>query len=242
MRFKLGRKAVKTDPRTLRLENYLSTSLVPPASMDWTKGITSWGMMDNDTYGCCVIAGVGHAVQVWSANDASEITEPDKQILEQYGYWCGFNPNDAAATDNGCIELDVLNRWKKYTFCGKQLKAFVSVAPSNMTGIKNAIALFGGVFIGLSVPNYVMNSLTTAGSTWGIQPDDGIAGGHCVYVVGYDASTLTFISWGGVYKMTWAFWNKYVDECYCLLGQNWVEGKSPTGLNLTQLEADLAAI
>jgi len=31
---------------------------------DWTKGITEWGMMMNDTLGDCTIAGVGHAVQV----------------------------------------------------------------------------------------------------------------------------------------------------------------------------------
>ena len=239
---KLGRKEIRTDPRTLKIEKYLAEGIVPPASEDWTKGVTSWGMMENDTYGCCCIAGAGHAIQVWSLNDEKEITLPDKDILEQYGYWCGFNPSNPSETDNGCIELEVLNHWKKYTFNGKKLKAFATVSVSNQTEIKNSIALFGGIYIGLNVPNYVMNTLTTPGSTWNIEPNDGTAGGHCVYVCGYDSATLTFISWGSVYKMTWGFWKTYVDEAYCLLGADWVQSKSPNGLDLAQLEADLATL
>lgn len=240
---KLGRKAVKQDSRTLKLGKYLSPALVPPASVDWTKGVTSWGMMLNDTLGDCTIAGAGHAIQVWSLNDTKEITLPDSDILEQYEDWCGYNPADPS-TDQGGIELDVLNRWKKYSMCGKHLKAFATVNVSNFTEVKNAIALLGGVYIGLNVSNYVMNNETAPGSTWDVVPNDGgIDGGHCVFVCGYDATTLTFISWGSVYKMTYAFWTKYVDEAYALLGLSWVgEGKSPTGLNLTQLEADLAQL
>src|ERR1039458_8652990 len=178
---KLGRKAVKYDPRTLKLGNYLAPALVPPASVDWSKGVTSWGMMLNDQLGDCTIAGVGHAIQVWSLNDAKEITLPDSDILEQYGYWCGYNPNDPS-TDQGGIEIDVLNRWKKYTMCGKQLKAYAAVNITNVTEIKNSIALFGGIYIGFNVSNYVMNNETAPGSTWDVVSNDGgIDGGHCVY-------------------------------------------------------------
>jgi hypothetical protein len=65
---KLGRKAIKTDTRTLALGKYLKPSLpAPPPSKDWTRGITAWSMMLNDKLGCCTIAGIGHAIQVWSA-------------------------------------------------------------------------------------------------------------------------------------------------------------------------------
>ena len=38
---KLGRKAIKTDTRTLMLGNYLTPAL--PIAVDWTKKIDSWG-------------------------------------------------------------------------------------------------------------------------------------------------------------------------------------------------------
>src|SRR5215471_10150806 len=70
-KMKLGRKAVKTDTRTLMLGNYLASTLPPPpAAYDQTKGVTGWGMMMNDTLGDCTIAGLGHAVQVWTVNGA----------------------------------------------------------------------------------------------------------------------------------------------------------------------------
>ena len=68
MTYRLGRKCVKTDSRTLRLAKYTADLPTPPASSDWTKGITQWGMMLNDTLGDCTIAGLGHALQVWTVN------------------------------------------------------------------------------------------------------------------------------------------------------------------------------
>src|ERR1035438_1443098 len=80
-KMKLGRKAIKTDTRTLAFGDYPPPALPPPpAAADWTKGITSWGLMMNDTLGDCTIAGVGHAVQVWTANTSGIVTVPDPTI------------------------------------------------------------------------------------------------------------------------------------------------------------------
>ena len=70
---KLGRKAVKTDTRTLRLAKYLTPVLPPPPpAADWTKGIASWGMMLNDKLGDCTIAGVAHAVKFFNMTASLE--------------------------------------------------------------------------------------------------------------------------------------------------------------------------
>ena len=98
---KLGRKAVKTDSRTLKLASYLSSSLPPaPPAVYWSKGNKNWGMMLNDKLGCCTIAGVCHAVQVWSRNSGTEITLPDSVVLQTYEQWDGYNPRDPS-TDQG---------------------------------------------------------------------------------------------------------------------------------------------
>ena len=251
---KLGRKAVKTDSRTLQLGDYLSPALPPPPPVvDWTKGKTEWGMMLNgpndgrfapkEGLGDCTIAGAAHAVQVWSlANVGLELTVADKDILKAYEQWDGYNPHDPS-TDQGGIELDVLNRWKKSSLAGHALLAFADVKVSNIQEAKQAISLFGGLYIGMQVPNFVMQDPQPS-KVWDVVADDGgIDGGHCVFVTGYDAGTFSFISWGQVYKMTTRYWLKYVDEGHTLLSSVWngVHG-APSGFNLQQLTADLKAI
>lgn len=239
---RLGRRAVKRDSRTLKLAKYMGPSLAPPpASVDWTKGIADFGTMLNDTLGCCTIAGAAHAVQIFSANTVGEVTITDTDVLAYYEKWDGYVPGDPHS-DNGGVELDVLNNWKKQEFVGHVLLAFAEVSVGSPTQVKQAINLFGGVYIGLEVSNYVMSSMP---AVWDLVADDGgIDGGHCVFVTGYDAHTLTFISWGQLYKMTWAFWAKYVDEAHALLSKDFLaaNGLDPQGFNLAQLQADLGLI
>ncbi|MGA2890321.1 MAG: hypothetical protein ABSE51_19935 [Terracidiphilus sp.] len=242
----LGRKAVKTDSRTLRLARYLTTALPPPPpSADWTKGITAWGIMLNDTLGDCTIAGAGHAIQVWSANAGSETTVTDSDIETAYEQWDGYDPSDPS-TDQGGVELDVLNDWRKSGLAGHKLLAFAAANQANLDEIRQAIALFGGVYIGVSLP------LTAQGQAeWIIAPDNGSGnaaagswGGHCVFVVGYDETTFTCISWGQLIKITLPFWQAYCDEAYALIGADWINtgGQAPSGLDASQLLGDLAIV
>jgi len=243
MQRKLGRKAIKTDTRTLQMAKYLTPELpLPPQAVDWTKGITKFGVMLNDRLGCCTISGCGHAIQVWVNNAFAETdcTVPDSVILKAYEQWDGYDPTDPS-TDQGGVELDVLTNWRKNGLRGHHILAFADPAVANLTEIKQSIALFGGVYIGMQVPNFIMADIP---ELWDVVANDGgIDGGHCVFVCGYDGSGFTFISWGKVYKMTAAYWNKYVDEAHTVLGAGWINaGKTPGGFALAQLQADLNAI
>jgi hypothetical protein len=241
---KLGRKAIKTDSRTLQLANYISATLPPaPPAQDWTKGITDWGMMLNDRLGDCTIAGLGHAVQVWSANSSTEITIPDSQILHYYEKWDGYNPKDPS-TDQGGVELDVLKNWQKGSFDRHKLLAFADATFSNLDLIRQAITLFGGVYIGISLPVTAQKQ-----DVWDVDPSGGPNtqpgswGGHAVFVPKYDSTTFTCITWGQLKPMTIAFWEKYVDEAHALLSQDWLSANgAPSGFKLDDLKADLALI
>jgi hypothetical protein len=243
-KMKLGRKAIKTDSRTMLLGDYLTPALPPPPpSADWSNGIVSWGMMLNDQLGDCTIAGCGHAVQVWTANLGNEVTVPDATIEKYYEQWDGYEPGDPS-TDNGGVELDVLNDWKKQNFAGHKLTAFADPKPVNLTEVRQSIALFGGVYIGLSLPVTAQNQ-----DVWDLVPDAGSDaapgswGGHCVFVPAYDANGFTCITWGAPKKMTLAFWIAYCDEAHTLLSQDWLAAKgSPSGFDQAQLLADLKAI
>jgi hypothetical protein len=243
MSYRLGRKALKTDSRTLRLAKYMKTLAPAPPAVNWAKGITNFGMMLNDNLGCCTIAGVGHAIQIWTANASSEQTIPDSIIQNYYSTWDGYVPGDPS-TDNGGVELDVLSDWKAHGFSGHLLTAYADPAVSSLAEVKQAINLFLGLYIGLSVTDQVMENDNDPTIPWDVTPGDTIDGGHCVYVIGYDAQFIYFVSWGQIYKMTTQYWTTYVDEAHALMSPDLLSssGLSASGFNSAQLLADLAAI
>jgi hypothetical protein len=241
MNLKLGKQAAKFNPYALRMSHYVDKMYVPPAFADHTPyGFTAWGMMMNDTLGDCTIAACGHALQVFTGGG---ITEPDATIESYYSKWCGYVPGNPS-TDNGGVELDVLNNWKAQGFDGHVLEGFVQPQPGNLSHIMHSIAEFGGVYIGFQVPNSAMTQFQN-GQVWDVVANDGgIAGGHAVFCPAYHTmdptysreTTITAITWGQKQKMTVAFWEKYCDESHTLLASAW----QPAGVNLAGLRADLA--
>jgi hypothetical protein len=243
---KLGRKAVVTDTRTMRLSKYFTATLPPPPpAVDWSKGITQWQMFLNDQLGDCTCAGVAHAVQVWTANGSTEAPLTDAEVLAAYENWCGYNPDDPS-TDQGGIELTVLKDFKAQGFAGHTLTAFAAVLPANQTHVQQAINLFVGLYIGMEIPQYIMPEDGNVPTLWDVNPgaDNTIIGGHCVYIYGYDKVGPKFISWGANYAMTWAYFTKFVDEAYGLISKDFIEqsGLSPAGFSLDALETDLVNI
>lgn len=250
---KLGKKSARFDARTLKLERYLSMASAPPNSIDWTGGVTSWGMMLNDRLGDCTIAACGHAVQAWTkVAKTIELTLPDWVIEHYYEAWDGYNPADPS-TDQGGYELDVLNYWRKYGFGYRSNKkghdlllAYADPTPGNQLHVKQSIALFGGVYIGLALPitaqNQMVWDVVNKNLTGNSAP--GSWGGHAVWCPKYDATGVTCITWGGLQKMTWAFWNAYCDESHTLLSPDFMKATnvSASGFDLTTLKADLALI
>jgi hypothetical protein len=244
---RLGRKALKIDSRTLKMAKYLAAGLPPaPPSVDWTKSIAVWGMMLNDQLGCCTIAGLGHAIQTWVSNSSApnaDLNVTDAEILKGYEEFDNYNPQDPS-TDRGGIELDVLTDFKKQGFAGATLSSFVSVNVKNLAEVRQAIDLFGGVYIGVELP------LSAQGqATWDVVSPISYAnqagswGGHAVWVPKYDETSFTCITWGAPTPMTLAFWEAYVDEAYALLSPQWVEVNPPVGrFDLATLQADIAMI
>jgi len=205
----------------------------------WAPGFTAWGMMLNATLGDCTIAGVAHGIQTWTAANGAVATISDSTIQGYYQTWDGYDPSDPS-TDQGGIELDVLKKWRSQGFAGHMIYAFADPNLKNHTEVKTAIWLFGGLYIGFEVPSNINED---AGATWDVAGAEATDGGHCVFVVGYDDQKLEIISWGERYYMTWAFWDKYVDEAHAILSYDWFnKDAAPSGFNQAQLQADLAAV
>lgn len=241
---KLGKRPVRHDKRTLLLADYLTGPLPPPpAAQDWARHLAKIGMMLNDQIGDCTCAAAGHAIQIWSSNANREVTVSDADVVAAYSAITGYSPNDPS-TDNGAVELDVLNYWRQTGIGGHKIAGFVKLEPKNTSHIESAIALFGGTYIGLGLPISAQNQ-----NVWSVVggPDGepGSWGGHAVYVVEYDAHGLTCITWGQLKRMTWGFWQQYCDEAYGILSNDWLNPTThiaPNGFNIGVLMADLQKV
>jgi hypothetical protein len=250
---KLGKKAPKIDSRTLRLAKYLTAVPPPPASCDWTKGVTEWGMMLNDALGDCTCAAIGHGIQVANLNGDVEVTPQDAVILALYEGACGYVPSDPS-TDQGGVIVDVLNFARKW-HAGTEhahhhqrkfrLLAYADPDPGDVEHVKQAVALFGTVDIGLQLPITAQNQV---GGVWDVvgnpQTDPnsqpGSWGGHSVIVCAYDADGLTCITWGQNQRMTWKFWSAYVDESHAVLFHSWLNRFNPD--MWAAIEKDIALV
>ena len=244
---RLGKNAPKRDLRTLRMAEYLPLiAPIPPESCDWTAKVTQpWGMLLNDTQGDCTCAAAAHLIDLWTANTMAETLIADTDVLAAYEAFCGYNPADPS-TDRGGVEINVLNQWRQMGIAGHKIGAYASINPLNVSHIKLAISIFGGVYVGIALPASVQGQ-----STWNVISDGlsgagtpGSWGGHAVPIVAYDADGLTCITWGQPLKMSWAFWTAYVDEAYAIISNDFLNGSAvtPSGFNLAQLQSDLSVV
>jgi hypothetical protein len=249
-KLKLGKQAARHDPRTLLLASYITAALpAPPASFDLSAKVgSSWGMMDNDQIGDCTCAAAGHLLMEWTANAGKKMFTPtDKQIVAAYSAITGYNPT-TGANDNGANEIDVLNYWRQSGIAAHKIGAYAALEPSNHSNVMDAVYIFEGCYIGLSLP-ISAQAQTQNQQPWSVPPGGttgdgapGSWGGHAVPVVAYDARTLTVVTWGALQVMTWSFWDAYCDESYAIISNDYLNGKTqaPQGFSLQELQADLA--
>ena len=96
---KLGKLPPKHDPRTLMLAKYTSALPAAPASVTWSDKISHLGEMKNNVLGDCTCAGIGHAIQTWTAQVGDQVILPDDTIVDLYKGACGYD--GTPSTDHG---------------------------------------------------------------------------------------------------------------------------------------------
>jgi len=252
LKLKLGKLVARHDPRTLMMASYTTAALpAPPPALNLATAVkAAWGMMDNDQIGDCTCAAAGHMIMEWTASAQSTMDTPtDQQIVAAYSAITGYNPT-TGANDNGAQEIDVLNYWRQQGIADHKIEAYMALEPSNQTHVMDAIWIFGGCYIGLSLPKSAQ-AQTSKKQIWAVPPSGtsgdgapGSWGGHAVPVVAYDARSLTVVTWGGLQAMTWGFWKAYCDEAYAILSPDYLQQKNgqtvaPNGFNMAQLQEDL---
>lgn len=241
---KLGKLPVRTDTRTLRLARYVDTAALPapPATFDESGRVQEWPMYANDRVGDCTTAAAGHMIEAWTAAAAGTAVEPSEaDVLDAFDH---VKQVDPATGEEGAVELDVLAFWRKSGIAGHRIGAFAGVSIHDRRLVAAGAYLFGGLYLGLALPVTAQRQAVwdwTGSLSGDARP--GSWGGHAVDVVAYDAAGVTFVTWGALKQMTWAFWEHYVDECYAILSPDFLEAdKAPNGFDLAQLKEDLALV
>lgn len=243
---RLGKQAKKEDDRNLQMARYLTAALpAPPTALSRVALVEQvilgpdWGMMENDRLGDCTCAALGHAEQTWAAIAMGANHRPSDAAVESL-YW--KTGDGSKQDDTGRYELDVLNYVQQHSLFRHKVHAFAEIGLHNADLIKSGIALFGGAYIGLSLPESAQHQLVWDVVT-GPTSEPGSWGGHAVWLVEYDLYGPTCITWGKPLKMSWSFFWKYCDEAYALVESEWFKRRhTPDGLNLQALMADLEAI
>jgi len=241
--FRFGKHAPKIDYRTLKLKKYFTAKLAaPPASVDVLAKVYSklkisdptklFPMDGNDQWGDCTIAALAHAVTVFRGLTGKKKIWDEKSIVKLYMHLSG-------GVDSGLNELDVLNYWQSHTASGDKIIAYAALDIKNHTHIKQAIQLFGGVYLGFQVQKNCLEDFT-ARKTW--TPAPLTHDGHAVFAVGYDKTGVTVLTWGNTQKATWGWWDECVDEAYAILAPETKKADFTPGFNFDQLKADLAEV
>jgi hypothetical protein len=200
-------------------------------------------MYKNDVIGDCTIASAAHMIELWTASTGAERSPTDEQVVAMYSAVTGYDPRNPQ-TDQGAVELDVLNYWRKTGLAGDRIYAFVQVDPRNQHEFKAAMWLFGGLYLGLALP---VSAQAQVGRRWSVQRgpngQPGSWGGHAVPATDYNRAEVTVVTWGATQRCTWGFIADYCEEAYAVLSPDWVSRltqKAPSGFDLAALQADLS--
>lgn len=230
---------------------YADRSLLPVCPVKFGHygliGASAWGMLGNDIHGDCVFAGADHETMLWTVEGGSPAAFTPANAEADYTAVTGFNPA-IPSSDVGADPRTVLGYRQKTGMidCASKrhkIGAYLLLNQGDINEAHLASYLFSAVGIGLKVPTTMLPQFN-AGEPWDVVPGAKLTGeGHYVPYLGSDGVYMYVVSWGRIQAMTPAFYLAYCDEAWAILSPEMLKGGlSLDGFNLTQLQADLAAL
>lgn len=243
----LGKRDARHDPRDLVMAHYeLDTLPAAPSSVAMPSG--PWPMFWNDAIGDCAIACPGHEIEAWGRSSKLGTDVAASAVLAAYEAISGYKPADPKnpttnETDVGCVVNDVLNYWRHIGIGNDKITGYVKIDVRSDLELRQAIWLFGGVYLGLSLP---ASAQAEVGRVWtvhhGTQGEPGTWGGHAVPLLAYSTRRYYGVTWGAQQAMTPGFVHRYADEAFAVLSADWIASlthKAANGFDFATLQADL---
>jgi len=235
---KLGKLAPRR-PEGLHMLAYYQGNPLPAAPESVSvPTLDDWGMLGNDQYSDCTVAGAAHAKMAHATVlGISETFPTEQEVIQSYLTYTN-------GADNGAVEADLLKYWQTNEFLGKQLYAYAPTDHADFDELKSVIASFGLAYIGIQVPAPAQSQFM-ANEPWdltGTPADNQIEGGHCIILVGYDKDYAYCITWGKVQKITWRWLQSYMEESWALITPEIVQKGQYGNMRLDELTADLGKL
>lgn len=243
----LGRVKSRKDPRTLQLRSYVAVDKLPsPPAANMFDTTTLWPMLANDRFNCCTSAAAGHMVHHWTAVNNCGVYLTDDDIIRAHAVLTGDRLMETVSMS------DALKFWRKNGIGDHRVHSYICAGHCSSADLRAIIFLFGAAYLGLDLPHfaYTGDPQTIPSIPWEIPQDlpaeDTVplpGNGHCVAVIGYDQQMIYAVSWGRLKSMSWEFFERYTDELYAVLSEDWVrQDRCPSGFDMSTLKRDLACV
>lgn len=192
------------------------TGTIPehPGTVRYLDDFTTWQMLGNDRFGDCgpvSVANYRALITQVLTGFLKYPTQTDVFDLYRRSGNPDFNP-DTGEGDNGVVLQEMLGEVHKNGIGGDKAVAFAKVDVTNEEEVRAAIAIFGGLIVGVNLEQAQQNQETV----WDYVPGSGEWGGHAIYSGGYDPDPDS-ISWATVVKMTQLFFQHQVQEAWVVI-------------------------
>jgi len=246
--FKTGKLPPKHNPKTLYLSRYLQPGTLPtPAHKVFREYKTpneAKQMFGNDLYGDCTCAGIANLLVLWTCHTGTVIVPTLEQVLAMYSAVTGFKADDPS-TDNGAAMTDVLEYMQTTGLAGHKIRAWAKIDHNNLTMRRLGVDLFGATYVGVALPPNAQDQFE-AGESWELTQEPDPNEGHAIIHPGYGSEGGDYVSWARWDQKASSAWEEAcIDEEYVLISDDWLNAvtkKTPGGLDLATLEADLKLI
>jgi hypothetical protein len=246
---RLGLRPSDPDKSYLEFERFW-TGTVPshPTTVNNMASVADWGMYGNDKFGTCGPASVGNFVKYLTKDLTG--TEVSPSVNDAYDlYRRSGNPTFNSSTgsgDNGVSMAVMLGALTSGGIGGMKSLAYAKVDNTNLNAIRAAIAIFGGLLLGINMQTAQQNQTNANPPLWNYS-QSAVWGGHAVVAGKYTSQTsgadIGVVSWAKSVGTTDSFWTHQVQEAWAvILPAHLGTTQFITGIDTATLNADYLAL
>jgi hypothetical protein len=253
---KCGRRPPKNGP-ALALKSFLKVTVpAHPSSEDYLAALSNWRMLGNDMAGDCNAVTWANMRRLVTATLSTEYYPTQAQVWAFYQTQNPqFSPDGTAQTNGPGSAADQgmeVQTGLEYLHDhggpdGVKAVAFAKVNQSDYAEVEAALAIFGGLWLGITVLDANQQQFAN-GQAWTDVNGSPIDGGHAVLGGGYTPD-VKFISWAQETEFAPSFWSgsvgatPLVEETWVVIWPEHLGSEAfLQGVDLDQLAADYLAL
>lgn len=253
MQYRLGKLPARPGAVKLRMASFIDPAALPtpPKEFGHEQLVPRWGMLANNLWGDCVIAGGLHETRLWNRQRGVTVPVGDACAIRNYSAITHFDPNAGPPgrnrTDRG-TDMEYAARYRRHTglvdAAGKhhRIGAYVALDPGDLEQLWAALYLFDAVGVGVEYPAQWSDAFARR-KPWDAVAKPRLRGGHYVSGVARRGGNLMVVSWGRLHPMTPAGYTQFCDEAIAYLSlEKLTRGKDSDGFSLTELRSALAKV